>query len=136
MKIVKVDYTVKTVLKEGKEPRFDLTVILKDIRPNLDLIGGKNCLNIEVNPSVPLSAEDYQLICDELEMTDILKETKSKGFRKNDCDAEVGIGTIVETGDKCYFVRVQLSASVYRTCYLSQSQICYLKYANLGYEFE
>ena len=60
----------------------------------------------------------------------------SKGFRITDADAEVGIGTYAETGDKYYFVKVQLSESVKRTCYLSQSQIKNLKYVNLGFNFE
>ena len=134
MKKIKVDYAVKKVLKDGKDEQYDLTIMLKDINANQKPF--KNFANIELEPSVPLSAEEYQLICDELEITDLLKEYNSKGFRKNDCDAEVGIETNAETGEKAYLVKVQLSKSVERTCYLKKSQIINLKYINLGYEFE
>ena len=60
----------------------------------------------------------------------------SSGLRINGADAEAGIGTYAETGDKDYFVKVKLSESVSRTCYLSQSQIKNLKYVNLGFEFK
>ena len=133
MKKVKVDFTLRAVSRKGQVTRYDLNVILKDINAN-QKVYGKNFANIEVQPAKALDMGDYQLICNERKIGDLMQN--SKGFRVNDCDAEVGIGTFTETGDKYYFVRVQLSESVYRTCYLSQSQILNLKYVNLGYTFE
>lgn len=133
MKKVKVDFTLRAVSRKGQVTCYDLNVILKDINAN-QKVYGKNFANIEVQPAKALDMGDYQLICNERKIGDLMQN--SKGFRVNDCDAEVGIGTFTETGDKYYFVRVQLSDSVYRTCYLSQSQILNLKYVNLGYTFE
>ena len=133
MKKVKVDFTLRAQSRKGQVTRYDLNVILKDIDANQKVFG-KNFANIEVQPAKPLDMGDYQLICNERNIGDLMQN--SKGFRVNDCDAEVGIGTYAETGDKYYFVRVQLSESVYRTCYLSKSQILNLKYVNLGYKFE
>jgi hypothetical protein len=59
----------------------------------------------------------------------------SKGFRIKNVDAEIGIGTYAQTGDKYYFVRVELCDGLFRTCYLTDSQVRNLKYVNLGYEF-
>ena len=133
MKKVKVDFTLRAQSRKGQVTRYDLNVILKDIDANQKVFG-KNFANIEVQPAKPLDMGDYQLICNERNIGDLMQN--SKGIRVNDCDAEVGIGTFTETGDKYYFVRVQLSESVYRTCYLSQSQILNLKYVNLGYTFD
>ena len=133
MKKVKVDFTLRAVTRKGQAVRYDCNVILKDIDANQKVFG-KNFKNIEVQPAKALDMGDYQLICNERNIGDLMQN--SKGIRVNDCDAEVGIGTFTETGDKYYFVRVQLSESVYRTCYLSQSQILNLKYVNLGYTFD
>lgn len=38
---------------------------------------------------------DYQLIFNERKIGDLMQN--SKGFRVNDCDAEVGIGTFTES---------------------------------------
>jgi len=132
MKKVKVDFTLKAVLRKGQVTRYDCNVILKDIKAS-QKVYGKNFANIEVQPSKPLDMGDYQLICNERNLGDLMQN--AKGFRVNDCDAEVGIGTY-ETGDKYYFVRVQLSESIVRTCYLSPSQVLNLKYVDLGYKFE
>ena len=130
---VKVDYTIKAVQRKGANARYDLVVILlnKDADQK---VYGKNFSNIEVVPAKALDMGDYQLICNERGLGELMQN--SKGFRITDADAEVGIGTYAETGDKYYFVKVQLSESVKRTCYLSQSQIKNLKYVNLGFEFE
>ena len=130
---VKVDYTIKAVQRKGANARYDLVVILlnKDADQK---VYGKNFSNIEVVPAKALDMGDYQLICNERGLGELMQN--SKGFRITDAEAEVGIGTYAETGDKYYFVKVQLSESVKRTCYLSQSQIKNLKYVNLGFEFE
>lgn len=130
---VKVDYTIKAVQRKGANARYDLVVILlnKDADQK---VYGKNFSNIEVVPAKALDMGDYQLICNERGLGELMQN--SKGFRITDADAEVGIGTYAETGDKYYFVKVQLSESVKRTCYLSQSQIKNLKYVNLGFNFE
>lgn len=133
MKKVKVDFTLRAVVRKGQVTRYDLNVILKDKKAN-QKVYGKNFANIEVQPAKPLDMGDYQLICNERNLGDLMQNTK--GFRVNDVEAEVGIGTYAETGDKYYFVRVQLSESISRTCYLSQSQILNLKYVDLGYKFE
>ncbi len=93
-------------------------LILKDVNAN-QKVYGKNFANIELTPSKVLDMGDYQLICNERGLTNQMQNTK--GFRVNNADAEAGIGTYTETGDNYYFVRVQLSESVTRTCYLSQS---------------
>ena len=130
---VKVDYTIKAVQRKGSNPRYDLNVIL--LNQDADQkVYGKNFSNIEVVPAKALDMGDYQLICNERGLGELMQN--SKGFRITDADAEVGIGTYAETGDKYYFVKVQLSESVKRTCYLSQSQIKNLKYVNLGFNFE
>ena len=130
---VKVDYTIKAVQRKGANARYDLVVILlnKDADQK---VYGQNFSNIEVVPAKALDMGDYQLICNERGLGELMQN--SKGFRITDADAEVGIGTYAETGDKYYFVKVQLSESVKRTCYLSQSQIKNLKYVNLGFNFE
>jgi len=130
---IKVDYTLKATQRKGQSPRYDLNVILKDINAE-QKVYGKNFSNIELTPSKQLEMGDYQLICNERGLGELMQN--SKGFRITDVDAEAGIGTYAETGDKYYFVKVQLSESVSRTCYLSQSQIKNLKYVNLGFKFE
>ncbi len=133
MKNIKVDFTLKATQRKGQATRYDLNVILKDINANQKVFG-KNFANIELTPSKALDMGDYQLICNERGLTTQMQS--NKGFRINEADAEAGIGTYAETGDNYYFVRVALSESVSRTCYLSQSQIKNLKYVNLGFEFE
>ena len=130
---IKVDFTLRAVIRKGSAPRYDLNVILKDINADQKVFG-KNFSNIELTPARALDMGDYQLICNERGLGDLMQN--SKGLRINGADAEAGIGTYAETGDKYYFVKVTLSESVSRTCYLSQSQIKNLKYVNLGFEFK
>ena len=130
---IKVDFTLRTVIRKGSAPRYDLNVILKDINADQKVFG-KNFSNIELTPARALDMGDYQLICNERGLGDLMQN--SKGLRINGADAEAVIGTYAETGDKYYFVKVKLSESVSRTCYLSQSQIKNLKYVNLGFEFK
>ena len=122
---IKVDFTLRAVIRKGSAPRYDLNVILKDINADQKVFG-KNFSNIELTPARVLDMGDYQLICNERGLGDLMQN--SKGLRINGADAE--------TGDKYYFVKVKLSESVSRTCYLSQSQIKNLKYVNLGFEFK
>jgi|SRR5690554_175630 len=133
MQQVKVDFTLRAVQRRGMNPRYELNVILKDINADQKTFG-KNYSNIELQPARPLEMGDYQLILNERGLGDL--KQNSKGFRITDADAEVGIGTYAETGDKYYFVRVELCKDLYRTCYLSESQIRNLKYVDLGYEFK
>ncbi|WP_026391281.1 hypothetical protein [Haploplasma modicum] len=133
MQQVKVDFTLRAVQRRGMNPRYELNVILKDINADQKTFG-KNYSNIELQPARPLEMGDYQLILNERGLGDL--KQNSKGFRITDADAEVGIGTYAETGDKYYFVRVELCKDLYRTCYLSESQIRNLKYVDLGYKFK
>lgn len=130
---VKVDYTLKAVQRRGFNPRYELNVILKDVSAEQNTFG-KNYSNIELQPSKPLEMGDYQIILNERGFGELMQN--SKGFRITNANAEVGIGTYADTGDKYYFVRVELCKDLYRTCYLSQSQIRNLKYVDLGYEFK
>lgn len=129
---VKVEFTLKAVQRKGLTPRYELNVILKDINANQRTFG-KNYSNIELIPAKPLDMGDYQLICNERCLGDLMQNTK--GFRIKDAEAEAGIGTYAETGDKYYFVKVELCKDLYRTCYLSESQVRNLKYVDLGFEF-
>lgn len=129
---IKVDFTLKAATRKGLAPRFDLAVVLKNINADQKVFG-KNYSNIEILPAKPLEMGDYQLICNERGLGDLMQT--SKGFRIKNADAEAGIGTYPDTGDKYYFVRVELCKDLYRTCYLSESQIKNLKYVNLGFEF-
>ena len=88
MKKVKVDFTLRAVSRKGQVTRYDLNVILKDINAN-QKVYGKNFANIEVQPAKALDMGDYQLICNERKIGDLMQN--SKGFRVNDCDAEAGI---------------------------------------------
>ncbi len=130
---VKIEFTLKANQRKGLAPRYDLTVILKDINANQKTFG-KNYANIEIQPSKPLEMGDYQLICNERGLGDLMQN--SKGFRIKEANAEAGIGTYAETGDKYYFVKVELCNGLYRTCYLSESQVKNLKYVDLGFEFK
>lgn len=130
---VKVEFTLKAVQRKGIQPRYDLNVVLKDINAN-QKVYGKNYSNIELLPAKPLEMGDYQLICNERGLGDLMQN--SKGFRIKDANAEIGIGTYADTGDKYYFVKVELCEGLYRTCYLSESQIKNLKYVDLGFEFK
>ncbi len=130
---VKVEFTLKATQRKGLAPRYDLTVVLKDISANQNTFG-KNFANIEIQPAKQLEMGDYQLICNERGLGELMQT--SKGFRIKEAAAEIGIGTYADTGDKYYFVRVELCKDLYRTCYLTESQIKNLKYVNLGYEFK
>lgn len=130
---VKVKFTLKAVQRKGIQPRYDLNVVLKDINAN-QKVYGKNYSNIELIPAKPLDMGDYQLICNERGLGDLMQN--SKGFRIKDANAEIGIGTYADTGDKYYFVKVELCEGLQRTCYLSESQIKNLKYVDLGFEFK
>ncbi len=130
---VKVEFTLKATQRKGLTPRYDLTVVLKDINANQNTFG-KNFANIEIQPAKQLEMGDYQLICNERGLGDLMQT--SKGFRIKEADAEIGIGTYADTGDKYYFIRVELCKDLYRNCYLTESQIKNLKYVNLGYKFK
>lgn len=130
---IKVEFTLKAVQRKGQQPRYDLNVILKDVNANQKTFG-KNYSNIELQPSKPLEMGDYQLICNERGLGDLMQN--SKGFRIKEASAEAGIGTYAETGDKYYFVKVELCDGISRTCYLSESQVKNLKYVELGFEFK
>lgn len=130
---VKVEFTLKAVQRKGISPRYDLTVVLKDVKAS-QKVYGKNYANIELNPAKPLEMGDYQLICNERGLGDLMQS--SKGFRVSEANAEAGIGTYADTGDKYFFVKVELCEGLTRTCYLSESQIKNLKYVDLGFEFK
>ncbi len=130
---IKVEFTLKAVQRKGQQPRYDLNVILKDVNANQKTFGN-NYSNIELQPSKPLEMGDYQLICNERGLGDLMQN--SKGFRIKEASAEAGIGTYAETGDKYYFVKVELCDGISRTCYLSESQVKNLKYVELGFEFK
>ncbi len=130
---VKVECIVRAIQRKSSSVRYELTVILKNIEAKQDVFG-KNFNNIELTPSKALEMGDYQLICMERGLQELMQT--SKGLRLRDVPAEIGIGTYADTGDKYYFVRVELCEGVKRTCYLTESQIKYLKYVNLGYEFK
>ena len=130
---VKVDCIVRAVQRKSSSVRYELTVILKNVDAKQDVYG-KNFNNIELTPAKALEMGDYQLICMERGLQDLMQT--SKGLRLKDVPAEIGIGTYADTSDKYYFVRVELCEGVKRTCYLTESQIKYLKYINLGYEFK
>lgn len=130
---IKVDFTLKAITRKGQSPRYDLNVVLRNIDAE-QKVYGKNYSNIELIPAKPLEMGDYQLICNERGLGELMQN--SKGFRIKNADAEAGIGTYADTGDKYYFVKVELCPNVTRTCYLSESQIINLKYVNLGFEFK
>lgn len=130
---VKVEFTLKATQRKGLTPRYDLTVLLKDINANQSTFG-KNFSNIELQPAKPLEMGDYQLICNERGLGDLMQTLK--GFRIKEANAEIGIGIYADTGDKYYFVKTELCKDLYRTCYLTESQIKNLKYVNLCYEFK
>lgn len=85
---VKVEFTLKANRRKGLASRYDLTVILNDINANQNTFG-KNYANIEVQSSKPLEIGDYQLICNERDLGDLMQN--SKGFRIEEDNAEVGI---------------------------------------------
>ena len=130
---VKVEFILKAVQRKGIQPRFDLNVVLKDFNAN-QKVYGKNYSNIELFPAKPLDMGDYQLICNERGLGDLMQNFKE--FRFKDVNAEAGSGTYADTGDKYYFVKVELCEGLYRTCYLSESQVKNLKYVDLGFEFK
>lgn len=130
---VKVECIVRAVQRKGSNVRYELTVILKNIEAKQEVFG-KNFNNIELTPAKPLEMGDYQLLCMERGLQELMQT--SKGLRIKEVPAEIGIGTYADSGDKYYFVRVELCEGVKRTCYLTESQIKYLKYINLGYEFK
>ena len=129
---VKVDCIIRNVQRKSNV-RIDLAVVLKNIDAKQDVYG-KNFSNIELSPAKPLEVGDYQIICMERNLQEIMQT--SKGIRLKDVDAEIGIGRYADTGEAYYFVRVTLCEEVKRTCYLSPSQIKFLSYINLGYEFQ
>lgn len=130
---IKVDFTLRAIQRRGSNIRYDLNVILKNVDSDQKTFG-KNYSNIELQPAKPLEMGDYQFICNERGLGSLM--LNSKGFKIKNADAEAGIGTYPETGDKYYFVRVELCEGLFRTCYLSESQVRNLKYVNLGFEFQ
>lgn len=129
---IKVDFTLKAVSRKNQQPRYDLVVILKNIKAEQKVFG-KNYSNLELIPAKPIEMGDYQLICNEKGLGELMQN--SKGFRINGANAEAGIGTYADTGDSYYFVKVELCPGLFRTCYLTESQIKCLKYIDLGFEF-
>lgn len=81
---VKVEFAIKGVQRKGLTPRYELNVILKDINANQRTFG-KNYSNIELISARPLDMVDYQLICNERCLWDLMQN--AKGFRIKDAHA-------------------------------------------------
>ena len=87
---VKVDCIVRAVQRKSSSVRYELTVILKNVDAKQDVYG-KNFNNIELTPAKALEMGDYQLICMERGLQDLMQT--SKGLRLKDVPAEIGIGS-------------------------------------------
>lgn len=73
---IKVDFTLRAVIRKGSVPRYDLNVILKDINADLKVFA-KNFSNIELTPTRTLDLGDYQLICNERGLGDLIQNSVS-----------------------------------------------------------